>query len=135
MSFMDDLPSEAPTVIVEAPKKTQLAELEDEVFRESEQIMRDCLAFAQLDPEKADECPQEWILELGEKEALRRWNTARMALMSPKEAPVGLQIATRLYVGITAARSTEKSLSKAIGVAFVEITRPLPQYPVKELEE
>lgn len=141
-----DLPEvEAPRVevvrpIVAIPKKglsqikaEQLRSIEDSILERSQKVISDAMYFGEFDPEDP-EPPQRWVDELGIDGARERLRMAKYALMAAKEAPVGLSIAKATFASIVKARATEKQGPRQLNVNVVNMTAPLPEFRVIEVE-
>jgi hypothetical protein len=112
-----------------------LRTVQDDLFAESMRVTRDMLAFREIAPD-ATEPPIEWIAELGEKEARKRFNVARAAWLPGNAAPIGFKHATTMAVGIIRAKATEKSAPQNLNVMVVQLTeQPMMKYPEMEVEK
>lgn len=141
---LDDLLPPAPAEIVPVPtrplttrrKAEDLARVTDELLEESQSILRDSQAFADLTEEmlQSGSPPQEWVDELGEKRAAKRFRIAKYALMTKKDCPVGLEMARALAVGILSSKAREKGGDKHLHVNYVNVPAP-PQYETMTLEK
>jgi hypothetical protein len=136
-----ELPAPAGTQLP-APLKTeqeqiqeQLLSIQDEIYRESMEVMGDQIAFREIDP-SAKGPPQEWIDKYGFERAQRRFRVASAAWLDTKTAPVALKHITQVSLGIIKARATEKAAPRSLNIA-VFMTRadaPEPEFPVIEVE-
>ena len=146
MLELDDLPEvvEAPVVevmpLVPVEKKSKiqlraeaLRSIEDGILERSQAVVDDALHFGEFDPEDPNP-PQAWVEELGQERAEKRLRMAKYALMSAKEAPVGLAIAKATFASIIKARATEKQGPRQLNVNVVNMTAPLPEFRVIEVE-
>ena len=113
-----------------------LMDVTDEIYGESLVVLRSALRFAELNPDDPHECPQEWIEELGEREAKKRHAVAYGAWLNNSKAPAGLKIAQAVAMGIMKTKSNEKIAPQALSVNLITMTAPeaLPTVPYKELE-
>lgn len=139
MSGGDWFDPEPSSIVKTKPASLAVAEdtiraVEDEIHRESASVLRDALAFVEIDP-AWEEPPQEWLEKYGQLEAEKRFRAAKYALMNAKEAPVGLKLAKDTFVGMAKARATEKGGPKTLNMTFVQMTRPLPVYKELEVEK
>lgn len=106
---------------------------EDEIFAKASEIVDGTLRFQDIDPENPVP-PQEWLDELGTKEAVeKRMRIAKSSWMSSKDAPFALQAAKALVVGIIKARSTERAAPKSLNVVAITVNNR-SDYPEKEIE-
>lgn len=99
-------------------KERDLASVEDELFNKSSEILSGALSFADIDPENPAP-PSEWLEKYGPDEAGRRFRLAKYALMSAKEAPVGIKVAESLARGIMKSRALQKAAPQALSVAYL----------------
>lgn len=107
-------------------------EVEDDIFQESIEILHGALGFAAIDPE-VDAPPQSWIDRLGYAKAMERYRLAKYALMSQKEAPVGLKMAQNVHASITKARASGNKLPARLNVMLVQMPAAQVQYPVLDV--
>lgn len=114
---------------IEPAKHRWLQKTQERVFNKSAQVLEASLAFIDIDP--ADELPPaDWIVELGQKEALKKWRVARAAWMNAKEAPVGIKIAKECVVGISKALGADAQAPKILNMQAVQINLgPAPEFP------
>lgn len=82
----------------------RLSELEDQVFLTAAGVINAFIAFHEVDPEQAIP-PEDWVREYGEEAALKRLAVAKMGWLPKNQAPAGVDLATRVYVGTIKARS------------------------------
>ena len=113
-------------------REARIQELEDEVHEEAATIIADALAFADL-PEGAEHPPDEWIDKYGPERAQKRFNVAKYAQCTPKNAPVGLRIANNALVGMAKAKAHRKSGPRTLNMIVVQMTGPVPQYDELEV--
>lgn len=110
-----------------------LQTLETELLEESISVSRDTLRFREIAPD-AEGPPQEWIDECGEEKAAERFRVAQAGWMTRKNAPVGVQIAMQLTLGIMKSRATKDKAPQTLNVQVVQLTAPIPVFPELELE-
>jgi hypothetical protein len=142
MDFTEGLPEETPALVgVVVPKPLAkrapgeiAADIAMEILDDTTRIIDDALAFADI---SADEptVPVEWVKQYGRERAEVRFRTAKYALMSAKEAPVGLKIAAAMGTAIIKAKAAEPAVTNILNIEKVVLTTPLPSYPELELEE
>jgi hypothetical protein len=113
-------------------QRAKLKDIEDQLLVSSLSIVRDALAFEEIDP-NTTEPPEHWVQELGPEGAEKRFRMAQAAWLNAKEAPVGLKLAKELGLGIIKARSTE-SAGARLNVAVQAVVMPA-QYAVKSVDE
>lgn len=88
----------------DALAEDRLAAQEDRVFARNLSIVDDMTHWADIDP-TVEEPPQEWVDELGPVAARRRLRVARGAMMSLKDAPIGLSAAKSIVSSLAKARA------------------------------
>lgn len=144
MNEDDDLLPPGPSSIEVVKPTRSLAErradaiqgVTDELLEESQSLLQDALGFADLEEAHLQDGaapPESWVEKIGEKRARRRLRVAKMALLPKKECPAGLEMARALAVGILSSKAKDKSGTKVLNVAFVNVPAP-PQYEVITLE-
>lgn len=106
----------------------------DQLFQETTTILQSALAFADIEP-GATEPPQEWIDRFGEDGALKRFRIAQYAQLTHKDAPIGLEIATKVAVGITKAKLDRSPGNRPLNVQFVRYEQTTNNFPEVILEE
>ena len=118
---------------VEEKRERSIRSLESDLLEKSLAVAMDSMRAFEIAPDQENP-PEEWVKELGIKGAVERFRTAKMALMSKKEAPVALDVAKTVAMGIIRARSVEKVGPKVLNVQFVNLpTAVLPPIPVLDL--
>jgi hypothetical protein len=142
MDFTEGLPEErahegevvAKTTLVKRAPGEIAADIAMEILDDTTRIIDDTLAFAEI---SADEptVPVEWVKKYGRERAEVRFRTAKYALMSAKDAPVGLKIAAQMGSAIIKAKAAEPVVNNVLHVEKVFLTSPAPIYPELELEE
>jgi len=127
--------AESPVLSLADKRSEALQDITDELLSESQGILADAMGFPDLDEEhlKRNEPPEEWVLAMGKKAAERKFRLSKYALLPKREAPIGLEQARALAVGIIASKARERSGTKILNVAFVNVPAP-PEYPKKVLE-
>ena len=131
------LPHETPSAaLVERPilslaekRDEALQDVTDRLLSESQGILADSLATFDLDQDDLDKPkpPKEWVDEFGSKRAHRRLRVARAASLPKKDAPIALEQARAIMVGVVSAKAREKGGNKTLNVAFVNVPAP-PEY-------
>lgn len=117
-----------------------LKKVENDLFEESLRVVHSAISHTfDLDPMKPDEVPAEWLQELEDKtetlESLgKRKRIAQAAMLSPKEAPVALQIAAKVLGGMQKARAMGDQGAKTLNVNVVTINAPMPVFEEKEID-
>ncbi len=117
-----------------------LKKVENDLFKESLAVVHSSITHTfDLDPENPNDLPAEWLEELEqglvtEMELGKRKRIAQAAMLSPKEAPVALQIAAKVLSGMQKARAASDQGSKTLNVNVVTINAPMPVFEEKEIE-
>lgn len=111
-----------------------LRDVEEEIHEEAAAVIQDALRFSELAPE-ATEPPYEWVKEVGMERAMKRFYTAKYALMNAKEAPIGLRIAKDTLLGMVRAKSKEKAGPKTLNMVVVQMTGSIPVFDEIEIEK
>lgn len=108
--------------------------MEDELLRESGDVIHAALGFKDIDPED-DEPPDAW-LERGwnASDLKRRMRVAKLAHKSQRDAPIGLKLAMACYVGISRVRAGDKQQIVQLNVQPVQVVMPQVQYEELEVE-
>lgn len=119
---------------IEQVREQTMKSLEAELFLESMQIVSDMNKFREIDPGQ-EEPPEAWTAELGYKAAKERLRSANAGWMSKKEAPIAVQVAQAVVIGISRSRATEKTGPRTLNVQVVQMSAPLPQFPELLLSE
>ena len=117
-------------------KTKQLGEIEQQLLDRSVEVLDGALAFTELklDADGNVFMPPEWPRKYGADEAERRFVAAKGAMMSAKEAPVGLAVAKSLATGIIKARSIQKGGTVSLNVAVL-VQQPQADYPVVQVRD
>ena len=117
-----------------------LKKVENDLFKESLAVVHSSISHTfDLDPENPNDLPAEWLQELEDKlvteqELMKRKHIAQAAMLSPKEAPVALQIAAKVLSGMQKARAAGDHGNKTLNVNVVTINAPMPVFEEKEIE-
>ncbi len=131
-------------ISVEEKRERVLKNLESDLLRQSMEVVSDTMRFREVapplvDPESGEtlwvdnDLPAEWVRELGEEKARERLRVARAGWMDKKTAPIGVQVAQVLAVGIIRSRATEKAGPRTLNVQVVQMSAPLPTFPELDL--
>ncbi len=117
-----------------------LKKVENDLFKESLAVVHSSISHTfDLDPENPNDLPAEWLQELEDKlvteqELMKRKRIAQAAMLSPKEAPVALQIAAKVLSGMQKARAAGDQGNKTLNVNVVTINAPMPVFEEKEID-
>lgn len=137
-STVEVVPSAAPIVTVPksreelAAQKTQA--VEDEIFMEAAEVVRDSLKFADID-EDSDKPPRKWLEELdGDADALeRRMRVAKASWKGPKDAPMGIHNAKGILTALSKVRA-ERLGPRQLNVVAIVVNTQGSAYPEEEVE-
>lgn len=119
-----------------------LKKLENQIYEECNAVILSVVKDTfDIDP-SSEELPAEWLQAIEDgsltlEEASKRKRIAQYALMSPKNAPVALQIAAKVLSGMHKARAMEGAGPKHLNLTMVSISapnQPVPQFPVIEVK-
>ena len=116
-----------------------LKRLENQIYEECNAVILSVVKDTfEIDPEDK-ELPAAWLADveagvLTLEEAQKRKRIAQYALMSPKNAPVALQIAAKVLSGMHKARSAEGNVHRSLNVTVVQMTAPMPVFEEKEID-
>jgi hypothetical protein len=136
-TWLDDDVGGAPLVPAPGPaivKPSRLRDIEEEIHEEAATVLRDALAFSEIGPEDK-EPPFEWVKAFGMEKAWRRFKTAQYALLTPKEAPIGLRIAKDTVLGMARVRAHEKAGPKTLNMVVVQMSGTLPKFDEVEVDK
>lgn len=117
-----------------------LKKLENELFEECTEVVHSSIGHTfDLDPGNPQQMPAKWLQELEDGEVTleqleKRRRIAQAAWLSPKEAPVALQIAAKVLGGMQKARALSDQGAKTLNVNVVTINAPMPAFEEKEIE-
>lgn len=126
-----------PTAEDEAHAIDHVKAISDRLFQRSADIVDGSLHFADLDPDTMHEMdgpPDEWVLEVGEAEAKKRFRLAKAAWRANKDMPGGIKLAADFMAAEMKARSEEKKAPAALNVAFITLNQPQPNFPRRIVE-
>lgn len=115
----------------------RLRSVEDDLLLEATETIQGAGHFYKISDEdiKNDTPPEAWVKELGRERAAERFRLAKYALMSAKDAPVGLKMALQVHSSIVKARATEKAGSRVMNVQIVQMPNAVVDYPEIEVGE
>lgn len=115
------------TQVITKPKRKKSADdernhalkaLESELLEECLVVSRDMMRFREIQPDQA-EPPEEWVREVGYEKAMERLRCALAGHDNRKNAPIAVQLAVQLGVGIMKSRASEKSGSITLNAMLV----------------
>lgn len=121
---------------------SKIKNLEDSLLIDSLEVVTSVCKFAEFDPKveydpKNLEAgpPQEWLDELGEKEAGRKYRMVMAGWENSKAAPVAISVATKVSVGIIRARASSKMAPRTLNLQVIQMTAPRQDYERIRIEE
>lgn len=119
-------------------KLDRIREFEDAMLMRASSIVEDAMSFADIDKDHpSDNVPDEWLAQCGgdRKRAVAKMRVAKAAWEGTRDMPGGIKIAAQVMTSIIKARSMEKSAPKQLNVQVVNISAPLPDFAVMDVEE
>jgi hypothetical protein len=126
-----------------------LKKMESRLYEECTEVVQTAIRHTfELNPEQPNDIPAEWLeeLELCQSEEERteklreldkRKRIAQYALMPNKSAPVVLQLAAKVLIGMGKARASQTHTHQHLNLTYVAIpspNQPIPQFPEKKIE-
>lgn len=115
--------------------KSALGDAEEELLQEYMTVLKGAAKFAELDPKDPLKIPEEWIAQYGAEKAAILHRCAMFALAPAKNAPIGLTIAQRGFVGITTARARRRQAPATLNLQVNMVMAPVaPQRKVIDVE-
>jgi hypothetical protein len=123
------------TVSLADVQQEKLRVLEDELLEQSLEVVGGTCSFAELDPEKFDKIPQKWVDDMGMEKAAKFHRLAKAGWLPAKDAPVAITTATKVVSSIVRARATEKAGPKSLNMNIVQLSAPLPDFEVVDVED
>lgn len=121
---------------VEQQREQTLKTIEADLFQQAMQVTLDSLKFAEVEWDQ-DEPPQEWVDQLeysypgrGYELAMQKLRTAKAGNMSKKDAPIAIQVAQAITVGISRSRAQLSAGPKTLNVQLVQLPASvMPDFP------
>lgn len=129
------------TQVISKPKRSEeermkaIRGLENELLEECISVSRDALRAKEIEP-NAEAPPEAWIEEMGIDRATEAFRCAQSGWSTKQKAPIFLQIAASLGVGIMKSRATEKTGARIINATIVQFPgsgAPVNAYPILDL--
>ena len=115
----------------------EVAALEDDIYAKSHQVIKDVLAFRDVDPEdkeSEENTVSRWVSEgMDREEARKRFRLATSGWYKASEAPMGVALAKDMFASITKARSKETTQHIHLTANYVVLPAPT-EYP-EQIEE
>lgn len=125
---------EAEPIDVKQEQQDRLSRMQDEVLDAAHDPVMYAMRYGDLDP-AATAPPDEWVVDLGEKEALRRYRLIRAGQAPSSEAPHGLKVATATYISGMRNRSDEKRVP-SLKVQFIQLSnQEAPHFPAIRIDD
>lgn len=125
---------EETSITYQEMQQERLKTIEDNLYENSLAVVNGACEFAELDIDNIDAVPQKWIDEMGLEKAKRRHRLAKVGWMRSSDAPVAINTATKIVVGIVRARATEKAGPRQLNLNMITMTIPPPEYGVIDVE-
>lgn len=132
MNFLEGLDQEDLEKTEEQLEKEQekdLFSIERDLFMECAGVVSSAARAAQIDPANENP-PEDWIEQLGEEKAHEAMKVARFAHLPKKDAPMFIDLCSKMLMGVIQARAKRKSDQHRLQVNVVGMTAPT----VRELE-
>lgn len=120
--------------------RRRLDRITDQLLETSGAVIRDMLAYADVDFDPAGNLtsgvPEKWDIEFAnDPEGLaRRIRMAKFGQMNTHDSPNANRLAVQTYCGILKARAREEAGPRTLNVAVVQLTAAPPQFEVQEIE-
>jgi hypothetical protein len=117
----------------------EVKHIEDNLLRDSSEIVKDSLRFAEIafdDKGEVISYPDEWNA-LSDSDRERKIRIAKANWMSSSDVPHGIKMAERVVLAITKSRKEESTNKHTLNIQYAQFTTPTPtrDLPVIEVEE
>lgn len=134
MSILEGLTKEVVPAQMVAGKSTEdgLQTLEDALLQESAGVVSAAARFNEITPSDTAP-PDEWIEQLGEKQAWAAFRVAQQAWLPKRDAAMGIELCVKLVTGIISSRARRKESASVLQVNLVEMAAP--QFEYKRLKD
>lgn len=111
-----------------------LVNMEDRLYDQAISVVRDAMAFGDLDPE-VTEVPQSWIDDMGLAKAERKFRNTKAGQMKSSEAPSGVKLAEKIATGIMKTKAA-RGAAPVLNLSLVQLTvEAAPrEYPTQSRE-
>lgn len=119
-------PKPAPLATAGKAAIDRIREVEDRLLSKSLQQIERALDWDSLNGDER-EPPPGWTPE--------QFRVARAAMMSAKDAPVGLKMAQNIAIGIVKARATEKAAPRNLNIQIANMDFKLPDFPKLKVDK
>lgn len=129
MSILDGLEESIPADIVVHRKSREegLQAIEDQLLGECVAVVSAAARFSEILPTDT-EPPEDWVEQLGEKEAWKALRVAQQAWLPKKEAAYGLELCQKVASGIMTSRRKQPGEKKVLNLNLVGMTPPNMAY-------
>jgi len=118
----------------QADKAERLRGYEDHILEKALGVVDGTVSFADVE-EGEERIPAEWIEQEGLEGAKRKMRIAQAAWLPKIKAPAGLSHAVQVATSIIKARSAEKAAPRTLNIGVVQLSAPIPQFDVIDVEE
>ena len=130
------LEAPAPRVLSKAEKRQeQLRTIEDDMLSDGLNLVSGAIDITALDPDNPELMPEGWKELYGIAGAKKRLRAATYGLMSAKEAPIALKMATQIVTGIIKARAAEKAGTRSLNIGQAVFIGQRVKYDELEVED
>ena len=126
MSFLKGLEEgeQSAVSIVQRQDTTEgLVALEDTILQDCAAVVSAASRFAEITPSDPQP-PEEWIANLGEKQARMAHRVAQQAWLPKKDAAMGVEMCFKAVLGIIHSRSKRNETKHALQVNIVAMPPP-----------
>jgi len=106
----------------------------DQLFQESASIVASAMRFADIEGDE-DDPPEQWIEQLGEKEAKKALRIAKFAQIPSKNAPIALEMAQKVLTGLIRAKMDRPAEGRPINIQIVQFEKERIEFPEVILDE
>jgi hypothetical protein len=133
---VDAAGDEMKTDLPVAPETSQLAhvnataglqQLEDTLFAQAMEVTTGAMQYAEM-PWDWQEPGEEWVKELGKKEAWRKFRLIKAGQLPQSHAPAGLKVATAITMAHMKTRAVQRGPQLAVNVVVLT-QQPEKDYP------
>lgn len=134
----EELKPEAPIVVPPLPgdvtmapaerRELQLKEAETRLLEKTLTVLDASVSTFELtDAElQAPKPPERWVREDGPEKAMERFNIARNARLNKRDAPIAIDIASKVHAAATRARAAKKGDAQPLNAVVVSMTLTAP---------
>ena len=112
-------------------KKVSARAIATSIMESAAQTVLDAQGFSEIDP-NASGPPQEWIDELGEKRAWKKFRVAMAAWEPTSKQPAGLAAATAITA--SSLRNFSSAGPSSVNIVAKQVVMPVPGAPQDDFE-